>query len=261
MDFKALASIYRDAHNMMRNIDGLQPQESFDELLKFLFFKENDENSNSSQLSLETEVDHKGRFAPPAAALAKRIRTNFKAYVKGAPQAIRQIWPDSKLKLSDECLASVASAFADVNITDIGLDVRSAALREFVPPEIRKGLGIYLTPDEVVRASVEIVSPSPDKRVLDPACGSGTFLLEVARLWSHDNRHNRNLWGIDKNPRMLVLADLNLGHLSWLNFDGRLQDSLFDIGRDSTEDWFNSFDCIFTNPPFGVYIDPEKQYA
>jgi len=261
MDFKALASIYRDAHNMMRNIDGLQPQESFDELLKFLFFKENDENSNSSQLSLETEVDHKGRFAPPAAALAKRIRTNFKAYVKGAPQAIRQIWPDSKLKLSDECLASVASAFADVNITDIGLDVRSAALREFVPPEIRKGLGIYLTPDEVVRASVEIVSPSPDKRVLDPACGSGTFLLEVARLWSHDNRHNRNLWGIDKNPRMLVLADLNLGHLSWLNFDGRLQDSLFDIGRDSTEDWFNSFDCIFTNPPFGVYIDPEKQDA
>lgn len=261
MDFKTLASIYRDAHNMMRNIDGLQPQESFDELLKFLFFKENDESSNSSQLPLETKVDQKGRFAPPVAALARRIRASFKAYVKGAPLAIRQIWPDSKLKLSDECLASVASAFADVNITDIGLDVRSAALREFVPPEIRKGLGIYLTPDEVVRASVEIVSPSPDKRVLDPACGSGTFLLEVARLWSHDNRHHRKVWGIDKNPRMLALADLNLGHLSWLNFDGRLQDSLFDIGRDSTEDWFNSFDCIFTNPPFGVYLDTEKQDA
>lgn len=89
-----------------------------------------------------------------------------------------------------------------------------------------------------------------------------TFLLEVARLWSHDNRHQRKVWGIDKNPRMLALADLfNLGHLSWLNFDGRLQDSLFDIGRDSTEDWFNSFDCIFTNPPFGVYLDTEKQDA
>ena len=43
MDTKTLASIYREAHNMMRNIDGLQPQESFDEILKFLFFKENDE--------------------------------------------------------------------------------------------------------------------------------------------------------------------------------------------------------------------------
>ena len=54
---------------------------------------------------------------------------------------------------------------------------------------------------------------------------------------------------------MLVLADLNLGHIPWLNFDGRLLDSLIDIGNQSTTDWYNSFDCIFTNPPFGVYID------
>jgi type I restriction enzyme M protein len=261
MDFKALASIYREAHNMMRNIDGLQPQESFDELLKFLFFKENDEGSASQQPDLVASIDPKGRFTLPAATVAKQIRGSFKAYVKDAPPAIRQVWPDAKLKLSDECLASVASIFAEVSITDIGLDVRSAALREFVPPEIRKGLGIYLTPDEIVRASVEIVAPTPDQRVLDPACGSGTFLLEVARLWGQNSRQSPRVWGIDKNPRMLALADLNLGHVPWLTFNGLLQDSLFDIGNHETADWFNSFDCIFTNPPFGVYIDPEKQDA
>ncbi len=261
MDFKALALIYREAHNMMRNIDGLQPQESFDELLKFLFFKENDESLPSYQHDLVASVDPKGRFTLPIAALAKQIRASFKAYVKDAHSAIRQIWPDAKLKLSDECLASVASIFAEVSITAIGLDVRSAALREFVPPEIRKGLGIYLTPDEVVRATVEIVAPCPTQKVLDPACGSGTFLLEVARLWGQDGGRNPQVWGVDKNPRMLALADLNLGHVPWLEFNGLLQDSLFDIGRNDTADWFNSFDCIFTNPPFGVYIDPEKQDA
>ncbi len=261
MDFKALASIYREAHNMMRNIDGLQPQESFDELLKFLFFKENDESSPSYQHDLIASVDPKGRFTLPVGALAKQIRASFKAFVKDAPPAIRQIWPDAKLKLSDECLASVASIFAEISITAIGLDVRSAALREFVPPEIRKGLGIYLTPDEVVRAAVEIVAPCPTQKVLDPACGSGTFLLEVARLWGQNDGRNPQVWGVDKNPRMLALADLNLGHVPWLEFNGLLQDSLFDIGRNDTADWFNSFDCIFTNPPFGVYIDPEKQDA
>lgn len=259
MDFRALASIYRVAHNMMRNIDGLQPQESFDELLKFLFFKENDESSTSRQPDLVASVDPKGRFTLPAATLAKQIRRSFKAYVKNAPPAIRQVWPDAKFKLSDECLASVASIFAEVRITDIGLDVRSAALREFVPPEIRKGLGIYLTPDEIARASVEIVAPTPDQRVLDPACGSGTFLLEVARLWGKKCQRSPRVWGVDKNPRMLALADLNLGHVPWLVFNGLLQDSLFDIGNYETADWFNSFDCIFTNPPFGVYIDPKKQ--
>ena len=39
--FRKLASIYRESHNIMRNIDGLQPQEAFDELLKYLFFKQN----------------------------------------------------------------------------------------------------------------------------------------------------------------------------------------------------------------------------
>lgn len=29
-----LSGLYRRAHDMMRNIDGLQPQEAFDELLK-----------------------------------------------------------------------------------------------------------------------------------------------------------------------------------------------------------------------------------
>ena len=105
MDCKALASIYREAHNMMRNIDGLQPQESFDELLKFLFFKENDEGSASQQPDMVASVDPKGRFTVPAATLAKQIRGSFKAYVKDAPPAIRQVWPDAKLKLSDGCLA------------------------------------------------------------------------------------------------------------------------------------------------------------
>src|SRR5690349_1673383 len=35
-----LAGLYREAHNEMRNIDGLQPQEAFDELLKYLLLKE-----------------------------------------------------------------------------------------------------------------------------------------------------------------------------------------------------------------------------
>ena len=35
-----LASLYSRAHDIMRNVDGLQPQEAFDELLKFLFCRQ-----------------------------------------------------------------------------------------------------------------------------------------------------------------------------------------------------------------------------
>lgn len=260
MDFRHLAALYRDAHNMMRNIDGLQPQESFDELLKFLFYKEAGEAADASELPLEPSVNTEGRFAASVTAISKRIRADFKLFVKEAPQAIRQVWPDGKFRLSDDCLAGVANLFSGLKLTNVGLDVRSAAIREFMPPEIRKGLGIYLTPDEVVRATVEIVAPAPRSKVLDPACGSGTFLLEVARLWESSAKSGIKIWGVDKNPRMLVLADLNLGHVPWLRFDGQLMDSLLDIGKESTATWYNSFDCIFTNPPFGVYIDLGVQH-
>ena len=55
----------------------------------------------------------------------------------------------------------------------------NAAIRELISPELRRGLGIFLTPDDVAKMMVEFVDPKEEDHVLDPACGSGTFLKEV----------------------------------------------------------------------------------
>ena len=61
MNSRSLALLYRNAHNRMRDIEGLLPQEAFDELLKFLFYKEHAEDGNG----------------PPKSIPAKRRRTQF----------------------------------------------------------------------------------------------------------------------------------------------------------------------------------------
>ncbi len=49
-----------------------------------------------------------------------------------------------------------------------------------IPPDDRRQLGEYYTPDWLARAMVtELVDDPLNKRVLDPACGSGTFLTEA----------------------------------------------------------------------------------
>ena len=49
-----------------------------------------------------------------------------------------------------------------------------------IPPDERRQLGEYYTPDWLARAMVrELVSDPLNQRVLDPACGSGTFLVEA----------------------------------------------------------------------------------
>ena len=59
-------------------------------------------------------------------------------------------------------------------------DVASILYETVIPPEERRRLGEYYTPDWLARAIVrEVVNDPLDQYVLDPACGSGTFVAEA----------------------------------------------------------------------------------
>jgi len=232
---RQLSSLYKEAHNIMRNVDGLQPQEAFDELLKYLFFKQNYEVLEPDQASVSSE----------------NVRKLFASYLGKTNSWSSEIWREKKIYLSKECLADIHNLLFPVQFSQIGYDVRSHALREFLTPDIRKGLGIFLTPDEVVSAIIRFVSPGDNVDILDPACGSGTFLIEY--LKQNSNSKKLTVYGVDKSPRMLLLADLNIGHYPRVKFEKRLVDSL------KENPFGKNFDFIFTNPPFGVSID-ERDY-
>lgn len=245
-----LASQYHAAHNEMRNIDGLQPQEAFDELLKYLFFKEHDE-AISDQLSLVDGMATEAEIS----RLASIIRERFERYI-GQSAMTPESWAKEGFELSDLALTKVHAIFQGTNLSRLGLDLRSSALRQFVTGPMRKGLGIFLTPDEVVRAVVSAVAPKAGEKILDPACGSGTFLFEAVNF-ARSADAKCNIYGIDKNPRMLLLAEFNCSHLDECSFERTVMDSLADWSASGQPSWFeaDTFDVILTNPPFGVSVD------
>ena len=228
---RELARIYREAHNIMRNVDGLQPQEAFDELLKYLFFKQNYEVivGNSKAITYDS------------------VRSFFSDYLGRTNSWSSEIWREKEIFLSDECLSDIHDLLFPVEFTKIDYDVRSHALKEFLTPDIRKGLGIFLTPDDVVSAIVDFIPNNQKLKVLDPACGSGTFLIEYLKKLKP--KRTSEVFGVDKSPRMLLLADLNLGHFPKVKFTKQLSDSLKAAESDE------KYDVILTNPPFGVSLD------
>ena len=228
---RELARIYREAHNIMRNVDGLQPQEAFDELLKYMFFKQNYEVLTKSNEPISSDS----------------VREHFSAYLGKANSWSSEIWRECEIFLSDECLSDIHDLLFPIEFSKVNYDVRSHALKEFLTPDIRKGLGVFLTPDDVVSAIVDFMPNDIKLKVLDPACGSGTFLIEY--LKKLNSKTLSRVFGIDKSPRMLLLADLNLGHFSKIKFEKKLSDSLKDTESN------NVFDLILTNPPFGVSLD------
>lgn len=106
---------------------------------------------------------------------------------------------------------------------EITKDILGQAYEQHISKEERKELGQFYTPDFIIGYILDRVELSPDKKVLDLACGSGGFLVRAydrikeqyrKEGWQESAIHkellNRNLYGIDINPFATQLTVMNL---------------------------------------------------
>lgn len=253
-EYDRLAISYRLAHNEMRNTDGLQPSEALDELLKYIFFKTIDEDCDDP-------VDQIELFASPEkrSSVTREMRLRLDRYSDQFCQSSGENLMIGSFNLSDACLINVHEVMGSHKLSSLSGDVRSAALRSFMGPDVRKGLGIFLTPDELVNEIIDALEIFPHARLADPACGSGTFLMAAADK-AAKNQHVVELFGIDKNPRMLLMSRLNLSARSTSGVHLRVSDTLRPMEHSA---WLPdaSVDVIVTNPPFGVKINSQTREA
>ncbi len=81
-------------------------------------------------------------------------------------------------------------------LSGIDRDIWKDVYQEYLPRNERARLGGFYTPDEVVALILDLVGYSPDAAIcrstlLDPACGSGAFIVEAAkRLRTHLERQS-----------------------------------------------------------------------
>lgn len=101
-------------------------------------------------------------------------------------------------------------------------DILKGLYQQLVDPQVRHDLGEYYTPDWLAELMLRTVLPEqPTIRVLDPACGSGTFLFLCIRLvierlrakgWPKGKilRHvEQSLFGVDVHPLAVLIARSN----------------------------------------------------
>ena len=93
-------------------------------------------------------------------------------------------WPNEVGGAGASFLRALARRIARFDWTKAPADVASILYEAVIPPDERKQLGEYYTPAWLARAMVRQLIPEPlGKTVLDPACGSGAFIVEaVAHL-------------------------------------------------------------------------------
>ena len=117
--------------------------------------------------------------------------------------------------------------------------------------------GEFYTPRPVVRFMVEVTDPKLGEIILDPACGTGGFLVEAMShlekqcktVEDRETLQNSSLYGGEAKPLPYLLVQMNLllHGLEYPRIDpeNSLRFPLREIGDK------DRVDLILTNPPFG----------
>ena len=182
---------------------------------------------------------------------------------------------NDKIDLDANSLAHVVAELQRFSLSDSSRDAISDAFEIFIGPSLKGGQGQFFTPRNVIKMVIEIINPSDEESILDPACGSGGFLVEALRFQWNKLEENadkldwpdeqieaekqkiaiKNIRGIDKDRFLSKVAKAYMALLG----DGRsgvfCENSLERYSqwqsKTKLEIQAEKFDVVITNPPFG----------
>ena len=84
---------------------------------------------------------------------------------------------DRELVLQSSTVAYVVSQLQNYSLLESPVDVKGVAYEEIVGANLRGDRGEFFTPRNACRMAVSMLNPQPGERLLDPACGTGGFLI------------------------------------------------------------------------------------
>ena len=147
--------------------------------------------------------------------------------------------------------------FRQVLATRLRGDFLGLLYQSFLSEGKKAKSGSYYTPPFVARAMLEDHC-SPDSTVLDPACGTGQFLLEAANIVGGP----KCLYGIDNDPIAVRIARINLMmRFPGIVFDPNIfhADTLLQETKAVVP--LGLFDLVVTNPPWGSHWSKQEKVA
>jgi type I restriction enzyme M protein len=270
---KNLKAVFNDIRNHLAgNTTGITRDEAIaQEIINLLFCKIYDEINTPPQDQLTFRA---GVYEKPEDVKA-RIVSLFEKVKKEYDDVFEK---EDVIKLDANSIVYVVGELQKYAITKAERDAVGDAFEVFIGPALRGGEGQFFTPRNVVKMAIEMLDPEIDEYVIDPACGSGGFLIVALEyIWSKlDKEAEEKCWdkeylarkrkelaskliaGIDKDS---FLAKVTKAYMAIIG-DGRggifCENTLVPLSewnpKTSQKINLESFDVLVTNPPFGAKI-------
>lgn len=168
---------------------------------------------------------------------------------------------DEEILLDPESIKFINDALNLVDLNDPKNDPLSELYQAFVSSEARGSEGQFFTPTEAVGWLVKAISPSKGQKIIDPACGAGSFLSFSARYLKNKGVKseviNENIFGIEKDEYLSKLANTHIALATMKESNVICADSIERKTLNNEDIDFvldEGFDIVLANPPFGAKI-------
>ena len=274
----SLLFAFRRSHDYIAGNQGIHKEGAFWELLKLIFCKIDDERNSDNGLEF---------YATPGERSTSLGQGNVKKRLDKLFARVRADYPQifaksDVIELQPATLAYIVSQLQMFSLLESDIDVKGKAYEEIVGSNLRGDRGEFFTPRNVVHMMVRMVNPTESHLVIDPACGTGGFLIAamnhvVDGIKEHVLSSGRRpetreqairdrvqrflrdgLVGMDFNPELVKATKMNMV----MNNDGA--GGLFQANSlANPATWepelcdrrlAGSVDLLLTNPPFGSKI-------
>lgn len=261
-----LITAIRKCHQTLWQGGKLSPPQAFGELCKLIFVKIADEQA-------KRKAGEPYQFQIKTHETAKRLADRIKALYDAQKARDPEVFTET-IKIGDVQIREIVSHLQEINLNATDLDVKGLAFEQFMDGFFKGDFGQYFTPREIIRFAVKLVAPTNLERVIDPACGSGGFLLyamdavraEAGEYYTPNTPEHFKHWhefakdqlfGIEINEEICRVSKMNM----ILHDDGHsnviCQDALRPIGDLKAMNKgiaHGAFDIVMTNVPFGSTV-------
>jgi len=180
----SLIKVFKRSHDYIYGNEG-RKKDAFWQLLNLIFCKLYDEKRRFSAsddastyrrkfwVGVKEQNTDAGREA-----VAQRIKGLFEELKRD--QVFSEVFSGNEaIDLTNKGLAFIAGELAKYSFLDASVDVKGMAYETIVSNTLKQEAGQFFTPRNIIKTMVEMLDPKENHRVLDPACGSGGFLVMV----------------------------------------------------------------------------------
>lgn len=233
----SLRQAFQRCHDYIYAHQGGSNETIFWEFLKIVFAKIQDERNLQKAITEGRGPERLFRIA----SLEERNDDEKAAQVKQRLDIlyaqVRQHYPElfgaqiDKIDLAASIISYVVAQLAEYDFLGSSVDVKGEAYEAIVGKNLQGTRGEFFTPRNAVKMGIRMLDPSPGMKCIDPACGTGGFIVVILNYMAEKVRLSLRVKGFDPNGKDLETYNHELRLVAQKVFGTDINPNLVRVAR------------------------------